>query len=534
MIEFEIFWSFDTMLALSGVLVMHIIRLPEKITGVGEATIGRWLKDQGEQVAKGDLILEVETSQALVEIESAIAGRLLRTLVHTGTVVPTGTPLCIVGEPDEDITAALDGLKIQTPPQQQAEAPGPAEQEGVETPPTTGAVGADAGKVVAIVMPQAGQTMEEGTVISWKVKQGDRIEVGQVIMEIETDKATMDFEAVDAGRLARIVVDEGETVAVKTAVAYLAENDADVDAYLAGRTAVAEPAPTARPAQERPAAGEQVKPTAPVVSSDGRPKASPAAKRLARERGVDLATIGSGSGPGGRIISGDVEAAAAAPQDLARRTMGKMRKAIAKNLQYSKQNIPHFYAKITVDTEAFFARYVQAKKHFKCTINDFVVMACAKAVRQYPGFRSRLEDDAIVELPSVNIGIAVGTKDGLVVPVVTDADQMSLELLAAKTREIVEAARGGKIAGLGKGVFTVTNLGMFDVEEFSAIINPPESAIVAVGAIREGAKVVAGTVCPARLMTINLSVDHRIIDGVTAAQFLSTLRELLEDPDQLL
>jgi pyruvate dehydrogenase E2 component (dihydrolipoamide acetyltransferase) len=380
-------------------------------------------------------------------------------------------------------------------------------------------------------MPQAGQSMEEGTILSWKVKEGDRIEVGQVIMEIETDKATMEVEAVDAGRIAKIVANEGDIVEVKKPVAYLAEEGVNVDIAAGQADTAAQHAEA--PAEKTKAAAAETVSQPSVADAAGRVKASPAARKAAQDKGVDLSSVGRGSGPGGRIISTDIENADAVPTEAKTRTLSKMRKAIARNLAYSKQTIPHFYAKATVDATLLFGTYRKTKEQFKCSVNDFVTAACAKAIRQYPAFRSQFKDTEIVEFPAVNIGIAVGTDEGLTVPVVLNADGMKLEQLAARTRQVVESARNGKLEGFGQGIFTITNLGMFGTEEFSAIINPPESAILAVGAIREGVIVEDGQMRAGRLMTMTLSVDHRVIDGVLAAQFLKTVKELLESPEQL-
>ena len=270
----------------------------------------------------------------------------------------------------------------------------------------------------------------------------------------------------------------------------------------------------------------------------GRIKASPAARKLAAERGISLQAVGAGSGPGGRITTNDVETApavGAAPGEPVRRAMTSMRKTIAKRLLHSKQNIPHFYLSVTVDAGPLFELYqrIKAAGEFKCTINDFIVSACARAVYEFPGFRSRLDGAEIVEFPSANIGIAVGVEDGLVVPVLVGAERLTFWQLAAEARRIVEAARAGRLEGVGQGVFTITNLGMFGIEEFVAIINPPESAILAVGAIREDVKVVDGAMRPARLMTMTLSGDHRVIDGVIGAKFAARVKELLEAPQQL-
>jgi pyruvate dehydrogenase E2 component (dihydrolipoamide acetyltransferase) len=211
-----------------------------------------------------------------------------------------------------------------------------------------------------------------------------------------------------------------------------------------------------------------------------------------------------------------------------------MRRAIARNLLYSKQNIPHFYAETTVDAQTLFETYQQTKAKFKCTINDFVTAACAKAVREFEPCRSQYQDDSIKVMPDVNIGIAVGTDEGLSVPVVLKADTMSLQDLAGRSRQVIESARSGKHEGVGQGVFTITNLGMFGIDHFQAIINPPESAILAVGAVREGVVVQNGDIKPTRLMSLTISVDHRVIDGVVAAQFLARVKELLEAPKKLL
>jgi pyruvate dehydrogenase E2 component (dihydrolipoamide acetyltransferase) len=305
--------------------------------------------------------------------------------------------------------------------------------------------------------------------------------------------------------------------------AYIAAHgsDADVQAPQA-----AEGLPPAKSTTPPTAVGT----TASTVLESGRVKASPAVRKLAAQRGVDLHGIAAGSGPGGRILSADVPAAG---QSAGRRPMSRMRKAIARALQQSKQTIPHFYMRLTLSAEPMLAFYQSCKARFRCSLNDVVVLACARVIREFPAFRSRIEGDELVELPSVNIGIAVAVPDGLVVPVVIDADRLSLQEIAAQTKQLVEAARGGRIQGMGQGSFTITNLGMAGVEEFAAIINPPEVAILAIGAVREAAVVKDGTVRPGKVMTVTLSADHRAVDGMLAARFLGRLKELLEDPEQL-
>jgi pyruvate dehydrogenase E2 component (dihydrolipoamide acetyltransferase) len=207
-----------------------------------------------------------------------------------------------------------------------------------------------------------------------------------------------------------------------------------------------------------------------------------------------------------------------------------MRKAIATNLTTSKQNIPHFYLRLTIDAEAIMGFYRSYKARFKCSLNDVVLLAVGRAMHEFPAFRSRLEGDEIIELPTANIGLAVGLDNGLVVPVMRDVDRMSFQQVAGESRRLVEAARGGKVENMGTGSFTITNLGMFGVEEFAAIINPPESAILAVGTAREAVIVRDGAIKPGRVITMTLSCDHRIVDGMLGAKFAARLKELLENP----
>ncbi len=308
--------------------------------------------------------------------------------------------------------------------------------------------------------------------------------------------------------------------------------------------------------QEGQEAQEQTLSSAPSVrsvanSSSGSVKASPAARKLAAEKGVDLATVGAGSGPGGRILSTDLAKAtsAGAPNaasaattrtsagagGVVRRKMSKMRKAIAANLTISKQTIPHFYLRATVNADAMMAFYRAEKAKYPCSVNDVVTLACAKAIMEFPACRSKIErsGDEIIEYPSANIGIAVGVEDGLTVPVLINAQAMTLQQIGQNTRRIAENARAGKLEGYGQGSFTISNLGMFGVEEFAAIVNPPEPAILAVGAVREAVVVKDGAMKAARVMTMTLSCDHRVIDGLLAAKFMARLKELLENPGTL-
>ncbi|MBM4103870.1 MAG: hypothetical protein FJ263_07450 [Planctomycetes bacterium] len=523
---------------------MYIIRLPQKARVPAEGVISEWLVSNGKTVEKGGVIARVEVFGQTLELESPVSAELLEIITPAGIAVSGRQPLAILGKKGDDVQSVLKGLSPQTPAVQPVldVQPTPKQTQtktAVETKKEVKMESkAPAGNVIPVLMPQAGQTMEEGTLLSWKVKQGDTITVGQVIFEIETDKATMEVEAANAGRLARIVVNEGQSVPVKIPVAYLADNDADVDAYIASQGGQSEPSQkTMQSTQTQTVVSQSpaTQKTPAAVSDTGRVKASPAARKAAKEKGIHIASVGGGSGPGGRILSTDIASVniSAASGEMLRHPLSKMRKAIAQNLAYSKQNIPHFYIKAVVEAQTLFNLYKQLKQQYPCSVNDFVTLACAKAIRQFAAFRSQYANGEIVENPSVNIGVAVGTDNGLTVPVLPNVDRMNLQQLSARTKQMAEKARGGKVESVGQGIFTITNMGMFGVEEFYAIINPPESAILAVGAIHEDIKVENGSIRPTRLMTLCLSVDHRVIDGVAAAQFMAALKQMLEKPESL-
>ena len=505
---------------------MQILKIPS----LGRADSDTFVLDVAVEpsmsVKKGQALVSLQAAGQVLQLESPTSGTIAELNIYPGKIVRSGQPLLSLGMPATTTQTNL----TETQPQRK------------DTTMTEQAAQTASGQVTPILMPQAGQSMEEGTVLSWQVKEGDQIEVGQVICDIETDKATMEVEATHAGRVAKIVAQEGAIVEVKQPIAFLADNDADVEAYLAAEGQPEAPTPAPSQAADTAPASEAVAQPA-AVSSGGRVKASPAARKIAQQQGIDLAAIAAGSGPGGRITSQDVKTAgpsakgptvAAAAGQAVRHDLSKMRRAIAQNLLWSKQNVPHFYTRITVDATPLFGLYRKTKEQFKCSVNDFVTRACAVVLAEIPAFRSQYKDDHIMQQPSANIGIAVGTENGLTVPVVLNADRLSLRDLAAQSRQVVENARNGKLEGIGQGVFTISNLGMFSVEEFSAIINPSESAILAVGAIREDVIVKDGALRPGRVMTMVLSADHRVVDGTVAGAFAGRIKELLEKPEQLL
>ena len=408
-----------------------------------------------------------------------------------------------------------------------------------------------------ITMPQAGQSMEEGTILCWRKNEGEPVKKGEILLEIETDKANVEVEATESGVLRKILCPAGVTIPVLIPIAILASASEDISSQLAEAEAelsallgdklpsavtemavgtVAQPSAVKSSIPLQPVAAQPK--AEPQESIPQEIKASPAARKSALEHGVELGTLWPGSGPSGRILSTDVaRATAAAPAatqgEAVRRPMSAMRRAIARNLLASKQNIPHFYTRMTIDAVPLYSIYRAEKAKYPCTLNDVLTLACARVVREFPAFRTRIENDELVEYPTSNIGVAVGMEEGLRVPVLVGADRMSLRQVAAESRRIVEAAKQGKVEAMGQGVFTISNLGMYGVEEFAAIINPPEAALLAVGAMRETVIVKDGAMRAARVMTMTLSADHRVIDGLLAARFLNRLRAELEAPESL-
>jgi pyruvate dehydrogenase E2 component (dihydrolipoamide acetyltransferase) len=510
---------------------MPTIKLPQLGKTALNATVLRWRKQAGTTVSKGEILMEVESDEGLAAIESGFDGTLKEMLAAAGQTVSIGAPIAVMEKAGGDPAPDKPAKPIGSAPKM--------------SKPT--------GNVVPILMPKAGQSMEEGVIVKWHVQPGATVAKGAILFEIETDKATMEVEAADSGRLARIVVGEGGSSPVLVPVAYLADNDADVDAFISATGGSAEQATSGTTAPEATKSEKTTAViTAPAATTEtGRVKASPAARKAATERGVDLGTIAQGSGPGGRILSTDIPTAgqatpsakpapaAAVPQGelpagVVRKRMSSMRKAIARNLTISKTTIPHWYIRSRIDAGPMMSFYRSQKAKVGCSVNDVIVMACAKAIMEFPAMHSRVDGESILEFPGANIGVAVGMDEGLVVPVILNAEKFTLEQLAVETKRLANQARAGKIENMGQGIFTISNLGMFGVDDFVAIVNPPEAAILAVSAVREDIIVKDGSIKAGQTMNLTLSSDHRLIDGTLGAQFMARLKALLEDPIQLI
>jgi pyruvate dehydrogenase E2 component (dihydrolipoamide acetyltransferase) len=411
-----------------------------------------------------------------------------------------------------------------------------------------------------IQMPRLSDTMEEGVIATWHKQVGDKIARGDVVAEIETDKAIMELEAYDDGVLEKVLVGEGQTVPIGTPIGLL--GDGSGSATAATPTPTADPAPA--PAAEQPAPAPVASAPAPVASAPApvaeKPKASPLAKAVARDRGIDLSAV-QGTGPGGRIIRADIDALAssepaaapaAAPsaqpevsgsaQDVEEIPLNNIRKITAKRLTESKQQAPHFYLTSAIDVTELVAfradlnQRLQAAGGPKISLNDLVVKACATALRANPSVNVSFGGDKLLQHKRIHLGVAVAIDSGLVVPVIPDADRKSISEIAVEGREKAERAREGKLKAdeLSGGTFTISNLGMFGIEQFSAVINPPEAGILAVGAANDEVRVRDGEFVARKILRVTLSADHRAVDGAVGASFLQQLTGLLEDPIRII
>ena len=537
----------------------QIINMPRLSDTMEEGTVAKWLKSVGDKVEEGDILAEIETDKATMEFESFHEGVLLHIGIQEGDGAPVDSLLAIIGDEGEDISALLNGGATQ-------EDSAPAAVEVAEEPsaaPASAPVAAEIPAGVEIVkMPRLSDTMEEGTVATWLKKVGDTVEEGDILAEIETDKATMEFESFYSGTLLHIGIGEGESAPVDEVLAVIGPEGTDVSAVLASggapaaaeveKTEVKEAAPSASEAQAAPVA---------VAAVDGqRLFVSPLAKKMAEEKGIDLSTV-SGTGDNGRIIKRDIEnykapaAAPAATETAAAPAVApivlpvgeerveevknsQMRKVIARRLSESKFTAPHYYLMIEVDMDNAKASRAQINDipDTKVSFNDMVVKACAMALKKHPQVNTSWNGDTTIYNHHVNIGVAVAVEDGLVVPVVPFTDQMSLTQIGAAVKDLAGRARIKKLTPdeMEGSTFTVSNLGMFGILEFTSIINQPNSAILSVGAIVEKPVVRNGNIVVGNTMKLSLACDHRTVDGATGAQFLQTLRMYLENPVTML
>lgn len=419
---------------------------------------------------------------------------------------------------------------------------------------------------IKIEMPKLSDTMEEGVIAKWNVQEGDTVSAGDIIAEVETDKATMDVEVFDDGTILKIIPGEGDAVPLGGLIAVIGDEGEDISDILDGAgDESSDSSGSSESSEESTEDKSEEKEEASTSESssdsdDGRVKASPLAKKIAEDKGIDLKSV-NGSGPDGRIIKKDVESfspsggltkpAASSSSDSAPATkqsfesleskevkISQMRKVIARRLSESKFTNPHFYETIDIDMKAAFAarKAMNDANDVRISFNDIVVKACAVALTRHQDINSSWLDDVIMQHGDVNIAVAVAIDEGLMTPVINHADKKGLSQISAETRELAGLARDRKLQPdqMEGSTFTISNLGMFGIEEFTAIINPPNACILAVGAIRDVPVVENGEIVPGKRMKVTLSSDHRVVDGAKAAQFLNTVRNLIENPLSML
>lgn len=566
----------------------EVIKMPRLSDTMEEGVVSQWLKKVGDKVSEGDILAEIETDKATMEFESFYDGTLLHIAIDEGVTADVDSLLCIIGEEGEDISQYLSlsedepkqlDLVDQINEQEESTSLEPvlisSEEQKPEKivddlVPSNQDNDIDFSKVEYITMPRLSDTMEEGTISTWLKKVGDDVNEGDILAEIETDKATMEFESFYDGKLIHIGVNEGETVNVDELIAVISSTDISAEQALANYSSESA-APEAKENILTDNPAETVDETESleqdVTISDKRVFASPLAKKIAADKNIDLTTI-SGSGDNGRIIKSDLDNVDATPineptsveytENTAQTTAStikpsanitksesfdeidnnSMRKAIAKRLSQSKFSAPHYYLSVefSMDNAIAFREQYNSIPNTKISFNDIVIKACAIALREHPKVNSQWSDDKTRLNHHIHIGVAVGVEDGLVVPVIKFADSESLHSINSMVKDFAVRAKSKKLRPdeIEGSTFTISNLGMFGINEFTSIINQPNSAILSVGSIIKKPVVIDDKITIGNTMKLTLACDHRTIDGVTGSLFLQTLKGYLENPVTIL
>jgi len=555
----------------------EVINMPRLSDTMEEGTVATWLKKVGDKVEEGDILAEIETDKATMEFESFHEGTLLHIGIEEGETAKVDKLLAIIGEEGEDISDLIKGKsdssekdnKKEKSKEEDKNVDDSDKKEDSEEKKSSNEnedeeasedeseeVNDELPEGVEIInMPRLSDTMEEGTVATWLKKEGDKVEEGDILAEIETDKATMEFESFYSGTLLKIGVQEGETTKVDTLLAIIGPKGTDVSGITGKKSKSGDKKTEAKPTkksseekkEESPSEAKEVseskdqsnKPAA----NEGRIFVSPLAKKLAEEKGINLKYV-NGSGENGRIVKTDIENYQPAASGQAYTPVGEesfeevknsqMRKTIAKRLGESKFTAPHYYLTIELDMDhAIAARTaINSDPDVKISYNDMVIKACAMAIRKHPQVNSQWSGDVTKIAKHIHIGVAVAVDEGLLVPVLKFADHMSFSQIGANVKELAEKARNKKISPdeMQGSTFTVSNLGMFGIKEFTSIINVPNSAILSVGTIVEKPVVKNGVIVVGNTMTVTLACDHRTVDGATGAKFLQTVRQYIENP----
>lgn len=548
----------------------EVINMPRLSDTMEEGTVAAWLKKEGDKVEEGEILAEIETDKATMEFESFHDGTLLHIGVQEGETVDVDALLCIIGEEGEDVSELIEGAGSSDDDKSEEKAEESSSAEETSESDTDGDIPEG---VEVVTMPRLSDTMEEGTVASWIKKEGDQVEEGDILAEIETDKATMEFESFYSGTLLKIGIQEGETAEVDALLAIIGPEGTDVSKIDMDAKRSAKPADKETDSDSEasgsneessshstPAGGKsESEPSSRQTSGkNGRIFASPLARRMAEEKGIDLNDV-NGSGENGRIVKSDIEnyqppKKSEAPQtetqskESPKREVyqpvgeeswedmpnSQMRKTIAKRLGESKFTAPHYYLSIDLDMD----KAIEARKSInelpdvKISFNDLVIKAAAMALRKHPKVNTQWTDKNTRIAKHIHMGVAVAVDDGLVVPVLKFADQMSLQQINDNVITLASKARDKKLqpAEMEGSTFTVSNLGMFGIREFTSIINQPNSAIMSVGAIVQKPVVKNGEIVVGNQMSITLACDHRTVDGATGAAYLQTFKQYMENP----
>ena len=551
----------------------EVINMPRLSDTMEEGVVAKWLKQKGDKIEEGDILAEIETDKATMEFESFYEGTLLHIGIEEGETAPVDTLLAIIGEEGEDISELLEGGSADSKKEDQAS------EEKEEENKTSEASESDAPEseggeipegVEVVKMPRLSDTMEEGTVAAWLKKEGDKVEEGDILAEIETDKATMEFESFYEGTLLHIGVQEGETAPVDSVLAVIGPEGTDVAAVLKGGASEKKAFTDKKQEgeKEEKSASEETSgkfESSRTTADGGRIFASPLAKKMAEDKGINLSDV-KGSGENNRIVKKDIESYKPSEKPAKQKAAGtlkeegekpavqpyipageeefediknsQMRKTIAKRLAESKYNAPHYYLTIEVDMANAMAsrNQINTLPDVKVSYNDMVIKASAMALRKHPRVNSQWTGDTTKIAKHIHMGVAVAVEDGLVVPVLQFADQMSMTQIGANVKNLAGKARKKKLQPneMEGSTFTVSNLGMFGITEFTSIINQPNSAILSVGAIVEKPVVRDGEIIVGNTMKVTLACDHRTVDGATGAAFLETLKKYLENPVTML
>ena len=531
----------------------EIINMPRLSDTMTEGVVAKWLKKVGDKIEEGDILAEIETDKATMEFESFHEGTLLYIGISEGETAEVDTLLAIIGEEGENIEAHLNGAGTKVNEEKKD-----IEQEAiVEENKSKEEVTIPEG-IEVITMPRLSDTMTEGTVASWLKKVGEKVDEGDILAEIETDKATMEFESFHQGTLLYVGIKEGETAPVDSILAIIGDKGTDVtnvvaslknQAIAAAKTAETKPKATA-PTSKTEGTESNETPKKNTTTANGRIVASPLAKKLAAEKNIDLQHI-NGTGEGGRIIKRDIEnyipgsgvhtnlpfvpKSQESSEEVAN---SQMRKVIARRLGESKFTAPHYYLNVefNMDNSIAFRNQYNSIPDTKISFNDMIVKATALALKLHPEVNSQWFDDRIRKNYHVHIGVAVDVDDGLMVPVLKFADEQSLTQIGSHVKDYAGRARNKKLAPdeMEGSTFTISNLGMFGITDFTSIINQPNSAILSVGAIVEKPIVKEGQIVVGNTMKLTLACDHRSVDGATAALFLQTLKGFIENPVTML